>query len=162
MLPLQPEHLAFKKTVAKFIEKEIRPNAEHWEEQGFTPKSLWKKCGELGFLGMNYSEKYGGLNADYFYTYIFNLEMGKCGSSGVALGLSVQNDMATPALSHHGSEYLKETYLKPAISGDMVCSIAVRPGHGSDVAAIETNAKLEVDYYILNGTKMFITNGYPS
>ncbi|MBT3982727.1 MAG: acyl-CoA dehydrogenase [Bacteriovoracaceae bacterium] len=160
MLGLTEEHKIFKKTVADFVKNEIRPYVETWEEEGKTPRSLWKKCGELGFLGINYPEEYGGMNADYNFTVIFHQEMGKCDSCGTALGISVQTDMATPALVKHGNEFLKETYLKPAISGDMICSIAVsEPDHGSDVAAIETRARKEGADWIINGAKTFITNG---
>lgn len=160
MGPFQEEHKIFKKSVSDFVDKEVRPYVEQWEEQGKTPRSFWKRCGELGFLGLNYSEEYGGAGADHTFSYIFNLEMAKCGSCGVALGVSVQSDMATPALAKHGSIYLKETFLRPAIKGDMICSIAVsEPNHGSDVAAIETKAVREGNHYIVNGTKMFITSG---
>ncbi len=154
------EHKMFKKSVGEFVEKEIRPHTEEWEAQGFTPRSVWKRCGELGFLGVTYSSEYGGSGADHGYSYIFNLEMGKCGSPGVALGLSVQCDMATPALAKHGSEFLRKAYLAPAIAGDVICSIAVsEPDHGSDVAAIETKAVKDGDDYVINGRKMWITNG---
>ena len=154
------EHKIFKKTVAEFVDREIRPNVEKWEEEGKTPRALWKKCGELGVLGITYPEKFGGMGADHVYSFIFNLEMGKCGSAGVALGMAVQTDMATPALAKYGSDELREKYLRPAISGDMICSIAVtEPGCGSDVARIETKAVLDGDSYVINGRKMFITNG---
>ncbi|MBI2520840.1 MAG: acyl-CoA dehydrogenase family protein [Bdellovibrio sp.] len=160
MMPFNEEHKMFKKSVSTFVEKELRPHVEEWEAQGFTPRSVWKRCGELGFLGVTYSSDYGGANADHSYSYLLNHELGKCGSPGVALGLSVQCDMATPALAKHGSDFLKKTYLAPAISGDMICSIAVtEPGHGSDVAAIDTKAVKDGNDYVINGRKMFITNG---
>lgn len=160
MLGLTEEHKIFKKTVANFVDKEIRPYVLQWEEQGYTPKSLWKKCGELGLLGINYPTEYGGMQADYTYSSILLQELGKCGSCGVALGLTVQTDMATPALAKHGNDYLKQNYLKKAIAGEMVASIAVsEPDHGSDVAAIKTNATRKGDNWVINGTKTFITNG---
>ena len=163
MGPFSSEHKIFKKSVSEFVEKEIRPYVEQWEQAGKTPRSVWKRCGELGFLGITYPEEFGGAGADHTYSYIFNLEMGKCGSCGVPLGLSVQSDMATPALSKHGSTYLKETYLKPALAGDMIASIAVsEPDHGSDVAALETKAIKENNHYVVTGRKMFITNGTQS
>ena len=163
MGPFSSEHKIFKKSVSEFVEKEIRPYVEQWEQAGKTPRSVWKRCGELGFLGITYPEEFGGAGADHTYSYIFNLEMGKCGSCGVPLGLSVQSDMATPALSKHGSTYLRETYLKPALAGDMIASIAVsEPDHGSDVAALETKAIKENNHYVVTGRKMFITNGTQS
>ncbi len=163
MGPFQNEHKIFKKTVSEFVDKEVRPYIAQWEEAGLTPRSFFKRCGEMGFLGLNYAEEFGGAGADHAFSYIFNLEMAKCGSCGVALGLSVQNDMATPALAKHGNKYLKDTYLRAANKGEMIASIAVsEPNHGSDVAAIETKAVKEGDHYIVNGRKMFITNGTQS
>ena len=160
MLSLSNEHKIFQKTVKDFIDKEIRPHVVDWEVEGRTPRTIWKKMGELGFLGLNYSEKYGGMNVDHTYTAILHQEMGKCGSWGVALGICVQTDMATPALAKHGNDFLKETFLVPAIRGDMICAIAVtEPDHGSDVAAIETKAVKQGNKWIINGRKTFITNG---
>lgn len=160
MFGLDQEQKIFKKTVKDFVDREIRPNILDWEHAGKTPREFWQKCGKLGFLGINYPEEFGGMGADYTYTAIFLQEMGKCGSCGVALGISVQTDMATPALAKHGNKFLKERYLAPAISGDMICSIAVsEPNHGSDVAAIETRGVKKGDSWVINGTKTFITNG---
>ncbi len=157
---MSSEHDLFRKTVRDFVNAEIRPHAEAWEEAGYTPKSLWKRCGEMGFLGINYSEAYGGMGLDYHYTAILAEELSACGSPGVAMGLLVQSSMATPALAERGSEYLKKTYLAPAIRGEIVMSIAVtEPGAGSDVAGLSTRAVLDGEVYVLNGRKMFITNG---
>jgi len=160
MFGLTEEHKIFQKTVKDFVDKEIRPNVAEWEAAGRTPRAFWKKCGELGFLGINYPEEFGGMNAEYTYTAIFIQEMGKCGSCGVALGISVQTDMATPALAKHGNQFLKETYLAAAIRGDMICAVGVtEPDHGSDVAAITTKAVKKGNSWIINGAKTFITNG---
>ena len=157
---LNEEQERFKETVTSFVNKEIKPNVLEWESLGYTPRKLWKRCGDLGFLGIVYPEEYGGIQADYIYNFIWAQEMAKCGSLGVALGLTVQTDMATPALSQYGSSYLKENFLKPAIKGDYICSIAIsEPDCGSDVASIKTKAEKSGDDYILNGQKMFITNG---
>src|SRR6185295_13210568 len=160
LLHFTEEHELFRDSVRKFVEKEIRPHAEQWEVDGRTPRSVWKKCGELGFLGISYPEDVGGMGAEFIYNYIFAEEMGRCGSPGVATGLAVQTDMATPALAEHGSTFLKDQFLKPAISGDMICSIAVtEPGCGSDVAGLRTTAKRDGDSYVIRGRKTFITNG---
>ncbi|MEQ1877793.1 MAG: acyl-CoA dehydrogenase family protein [Bdellovibrionia bacterium] len=160
LLEFTPEHEAFRDSVRKFIDKEIRPFAEQWEEAGKTPRSVWKRCGELGFLGISYPEDVGGLGAEFIYNYIFSEEMSRCGSPGVATGLAVQTDMATPALAEYGNKFLKEKYLKPAIAGDMICSIAItEPNCGSDVAGIQTRAVRDGDDYVINGRKTFITNG---
>ena len=150
----------FRSQVAAFVETEVRPRAEQWEAQGFTPKSLWKRCGELGFLGILYPESYGGQDADYRYSTIFCEEIAQCGSPGVALGLIVQTHMATPALAWYGSDFLKDRYLRRAISGDMVGSIAItEPDSGSDVASLRTFARVEGEGYRINGQKLYITNG---
>jgi citronellyl-CoA dehydrogenase len=160
LLKFTEEHELFRDTVRKFIEKEIRPHAEAWEEAGRTPRALWKMCGDLGFLGISYPEEVGGMGAEFTYNYIFAEEMGHCGSPGVATGLAVQTDMATPALAEYGNKFLKENYLKPAIRGDMICSIAVtEPNCGSDVAGLATRAVRDGDSYVINGRKTFITNG---
>ncbi|HEX4923734.1 MAG TPA: acyl-CoA dehydrogenase family protein [Bdellovibrionales bacterium] len=160
MIEFTEEHELFRDTVRKFIDKEIRPFAEQWEDAGRTPRSVWKRCGEMGFLGLSYPEEVGGMGADFRYNYIFAEEMGRCGSPGVATGIAVQSDMATPALVEHGNKFLRETYLKPAISGDMICSIAVtEPNCGSDVAGLQTRAVRDGDDYVINGRKTFITNG---
>lgn len=154
------EHKMFKKMVRDFVDKEIRPNVEKWEDEGRTPREVWQKCGELGFLGIHYPKEVGGQGLDYSFTALFHEEMAKCGSPGVALGLCVQTDMATPALAHHGSDFLRKEYLVPAIKGEMISSIAVsEPNAGSDVASIRTQAKRDGDDWVINGTKTFITNG---
>lgn len=160
MIEINDQHKIFRQTVRDFVEKEIRPHVEEWEEKGFTPRHIWKKCGELGLLGIPYKEAYGGMNADYTFLMIFTEEMAQCGSLGVALGLAVQTDMATPSLHEHGSEELKKEILVPAIAGDFIGSIAItEPDCGSDAAGLKTSAQKNGKDYILNGTKMFITNG---
>jgi citronellyl-CoA dehydrogenase len=116
--------------------------------------------GELGFLGIRYDSEYGGQGLDYWYDTVFLEELGRIHGSGIPVAIAVQTHMATPAIHEFGSEYLKETYLKPAIAGEMVTSIAVtEPGAGSDVAALQTTAKKDGDAYIINGSKTYITNG---
>jgi citronellyl-CoA dehydrogenase len=121
---------------------------------------LFKKMGKLGFLGIRYDPKYGGEGLDYWYETVMLEEMANVNCGGIPMAVAVQTNMATPAIDEFGSEYLKETYLKPAIRGDMVAAIAVtEPDAGSDVAALKTTAKRNGDHYILNGSKTFITNG---
>ena len=116
--------------------------------------------GDLGFLGIRYDPKYGGQGLDYWHDLVFVEEMGRITAGGVSMGITVQTHMATPAIDQFGSDFLKETYLTKAISGDMVCSIAVtEPGTGSDVGALATTARKEGHHYILNGSKTYITNG---
>lgn len=155
------EHHAFRQLVRKFVETEINPHVEAWEEAGIFPAhDLFKKMGGLGLLGLTYPEAYGGGGVDYWYQAILMEEIGRATASGPPLGIAVQTDMATPALAENGSEALKQEYLAPAIAGDKVAAIAVsEPGAGSDVAAIKTWAKRDGDDYLINGSKMWITNG---
>ncbi|ACL03767.1 Acyl-CoA dehydrogenase domain protein [Desulfatibacillum aliphaticivorans] len=147
--------------VRDFVKKEINPYVDEWEEAGTTPlHELFKKMGDLGFLGIRYDPKYGGQGMDYWAECAFLEELGRIDCGGVGMAITVQTGMATPAIYEFGSEYLKEKYLMPAIAGDMVSSIAVtEPDAGSDVAALKTYAKKEGDYYIINGSKTYITNG---
>ncbi len=155
------EHELVRKAVRDFVNKEINPHVDEWEENGEIPlHTLFKKMGDLGFLGIRYDPKYGGEGMDYWAETAFLEELNHIHCGGVPMAIAVQTNMATPAIDEFGSDYLKETYLKPAIAGDMVCGVAItEPGAGSDVAAIATTATREGDHYVLNGSKTFITNG---
>lgn len=155
------QHDLVRKAVRDFVSKEINPNVDQWEEQGIAPlHDIFKKMGDLGFLGIRYDTKYGGQGLDYWYELVFLEELARINCMAVPMAIEVQTNMATPAIEEFGSEYLKETYLKPAITGDMVSAIAVtEPGAGSDVASISTTAKKDGNSYIINGSKTFITNG---
>jgi citronellyl-CoA dehydrogenase len=150
-----------RRAVRDFVNKEINPYVDQWEEAGMIPlHDLFKKMGDLGFLGIRYDTKYGGQGMDYWAETAFIEELAGINCGGVPMAILAHTNMATPAIDEFGSEYLKETYLKPAIAGDMVAAIAVtEPCAGSDVAALATTAKKEGDYYVLNGSKTFITNG---
>ena len=155
------EHVMFRKMVRQFAEKEIEPHVDAWEAQAIWPaRELLPKMGKLGLLGLSYPEEYGGAGLDYWYNVILHEELGRCSCGGVPMGISVHTDMATPALAQHGSEELKQRFLKAAIAGDMLAAIAVsEPDAGSDVAGIRTRAEPDGDSYIINGSKMWITNG---
>ncbi len=154
-----PEHQAFRETVRKFVQTELAPRAREFDKMGRIDKSLYRKMGELGLLGIRYDQKYGGLGLDYSYHAVFLEELTLCDNAGVAMGISVQTDMATPALHRFGSEELKRKYLVPAIKGEHVAAIAVtEPGAGSDVAGIKTRAVRDGDFWVINGSKIFITN----
>ena len=157
---LTEEHEAIRATIAQFIDKEINPYADQWEEEGIFPAhELFKKMGNLGLLGISRPEEFGGMGLDYSYQVVFAEELGRIRTGGLGMAIGVQTDMATPALAKHGSDELRREFLIPAIAGDMVCSIAVSEPHaGSDVAAIKTTAKKDGDDYIINGTKMWITS----
>lgn len=155
------EHNALRKLVRDFVQHEIDPFVEEWEAEGIFPaRLLFKKLGDLGLLGLTYPEAYGGGGMDYWYQTVFLEEIGRAQCGGVPMGIAVQTDMATPALAEHGTPQQKERFLKPAIAGDAVFSIAVsEPGAGSDVARIQTRATSDGDDYVINGSKMWITNG---
>ena len=155
-----PEHEALRRTARHFVEKEINPHVKAWEKNGaFPAHELFKKIGDLGLLGICKPVEYGGMGLDYSYNLVVADEFGRAQCGGVPLAIGVQTDMATPALARFGSDELKRQYLAPAIAGDMVAAIAVSEPHaGSDVAAIKTTATKEGDDYVINGTKMWITN----
>ena len=154
------EHNEIRRTVRNFVENEINPFVDEWEAAGAFPiKELFKKMGDLGLLGISKPVEYGGMGLDYSYSIVAAEELGLAKCGGVPLAIGVQTDMCTPALARFGSDELREKFLKPAISGDMVGCIGVsEPGAGSDVAGLKTNAKKNGDDYIINGTKMWITN----
>jgi citronellyl-CoA dehydrogenase len=155
------DHEMVRKAVREFVEKEINPNMDEWEARGEAPlHELFKKMGDLGFLGIRYDPKYGGQGLDNWYDTVFLEELGRINGSGIPVAIAVQTHMSTPVIAEYGSAYLKETYLKPAIAGDAVTAIAVtEPDAGSDVAAIKTTAQRQGDDFVINGSKIYITNG---
>ncbi len=154
------EHLQLRRTVRDFVEKEINPHLDGWEAAGaFPAKELFKKAGKLGLLGINKPEAYGGQGLDYSYQAVATEELGTCAAGSIPMAIGVQTDMATPALARWGTHELKQEFLTPAIAGDIVVSIAVSEASGgSDVAAIKTTAKKDGSDYVINGSKMWITN----
>lgn len=161
MNPFTEEHEMFRKTLRNFIEREINPHVEAWEAEGIYPAhEILKKLGDMGVLGLTYEEAYGGMNADYWYTVVLGEELGRIDCGGVPMSIAVHTDMATPALAQWGSPELKAKFLAPAIRGEMLAAIAVtEPDAGSDVASIRTRAVREGDDYVINGSKLYITNG---
>jgi len=155
------EHKLVRKAVRDFVTKEINPHVDQWEEEGFTPlHKVFKKMGDLGFIGIRFAEENGGEGLDYWHETIVLEECARIHCGGIPMAIAVQSNMATPALEQFGSNYIRQTYLKPALKGDMVAAIAVtEPDAGSDVAALKTTAKKEDDHYILTGSKTYITNG---
>lgn len=154
------EHKVFRQMVRKFVDEEVKPYCKEWDEAGIFPREIFKKCGDLGLFGLHFSKESGGAELDYYYTVILQEELARCLNAGFILSVAVQTDMATPIIDKIGTPWQKETYLVPAIAGEKIGAICVtEPGCGSDVAAVKTTAKKEGDYYIINGTKTFITNG---
>jgi citronellyl-CoA dehydrogenase len=154
-----PEHQLFRRTVRKFVQEELVPRAREFDEMGRIDKALFKKMGALGMLGLRYDPKWGGSGLDWSYTAVMFDEIGRCDNAGVAMGITVHTDMATPSLHQFGSDDLKRKFLVPAIKGETVSAIAVtEPDGGSDVASIKTRAVRDGDDWLINGSKIYITN----
>ena len=156
-----PEHEQLADTVRKFVAKEINPYIAEWEAaQEFPSHALFKKLGDLGLLGLKYPSEYGGMDLDFSYSMVMAEALGECNGGGVPMAIGVHTDMCTPALARFGSDELRRQYLAPAIAGDMVGCLGVsETSGGSDVAALKTTARREGDDYLINGSKMWITNG---
>lgn len=154
------EHELFRESFKAFLNKEVRPHIDTWEEERRIPRDIWKKMGDMGFLGLSYPEEYGGMGLDFFYDVVFNEELALMNSGGFAITQQVVQYMSGPYILKYGSDELKQKYLPGIISGDLISSIGItEPGAGSDAANIQTKAIREGDYYIVNGSKTFITNG---
>lgn len=154
------EHHIFRKTVQGFIAKEVTPFIEQWNEDGDTPRALWKRMGELGFLGAYLPEEYGGYNADFLTGVVFTEELvySKCG--GLSLDVNVSNDISVPYILHCGTEAQKKKYLPLCANGDCIVALCMtEPNTGSDLAAIRSTAIRHGYEYIINAQKTFITNG---
>lgn len=154
------EHEIFRKSVRKFIEREVTPYVEEYEERGETPRALFERMAELGFLGIKYPEEYGGLGMDLITEMVFLEELAKCGAGGVGAAIGAHIGIATTPIWRFGSDKQKQKYLAPAIRGEKIAALGItEPGAGSDVSSISTKAVRNGDHYILNGSKTFITNG---
>ncbi len=154
------EHRAIRKTLREFVAKELTPYVDQWEKEKAFPDSVFRRMGELGFLGLQYPEEYGGQGGDYLCGVILAEEMMGCLSAGVAMCIGAQTDMVCALLNKMGSADIKERYLKPALAGEKIgCLCITEPDAGSDVAAIRTSTEKDGDSYIINGQKTFVTNG---
>jgi citronellyl-CoA dehydrogenase len=155
------EHEGIRRNVKTFIDREINPYVDEWEEAGIFPAhELFKKMGDQGYLGINKPTKYGGMGLDYSYELVFIETLGHIKCGGVPMAIGVQTDMATPALARFGSEDLCGEFLVPSIKGDYVACLGVSEvGAGSDVASIKTTASKDGGDYVINGGKMWTTNG---
>ena len=156
-----PEHRQISDTVIKFVQKEINPFVPEWEAaEQFPSHEVFKKLGNLGLLGLKYPEEFGGAGLDFSYSMVMAEALGECNCGGIPMAIGVHTDMATPALARFGSDELRREYLVPTIAGDVVSCLGVsEPGGGSDVAAVKTRATVDGGDYVINGTKMWITNG---
>jgi citronellyl-CoA dehydrogenase len=155
------QHRELMRSVTKFCETEINPCVEEWEKAGIFPAhDVFKKMGKQGFLGIHKPEKFGGLGLDYSYEVAFCEALGASKSSSVTMAIGVHTDMATPALTRYGSDELREEFLRPSIAGDYVSCLGVSEvGAGSDVASIKTRARKKGGDYVIDGGKMWTTNG---
>jgi acyl-CoA dehydrogenase len=155
------EHEMLRQSIREFVEKELAPHAEEWEEEGMFPDWVFKRMGELGYLGLHYPEEYGGGDGDYFTNIVLAEEITRCGSGSLGMAIAVQVGMATPPILKFGSEEQKQKYLVPAIAGDKIACLGItEPGAGSDVAGLTTYAEKVDGGWRVNGNKIFITNGY--
>ncbi|KAB7732092.1 acyl-CoA dehydrogenase [Rudanella paleaurantiibacter] len=160
------DHDLFRQSIRQFIQTEVVPNTEAWETARRIPPAIFERMGQLGYLGLPYSEAYGGSNADFWYSVVFLEELARCGMGGFTTAVSVHEYMAVNHLAKAGSPALKEKYLVPAIAGQKVAALAItEPDAGSDVSAIRTvarrqvNAETGAEEYIISGAKTFISNG---
>jgi alkylation response protein AidB-like acyl-CoA dehydrogenase len=154
------EHEQLRQSIRSFVTRELAPHAEEWEETTF-PDWVFGRMGELGFLGLSYPEEYGGQGGDYYCNLVLAEEMVHSNSGGLAMGIAVHTDMATPPILRFGTEEQKRRYLVPSIRGERISCLGItEPDAGSDVAAIKTRAVRDRDEYVINGSKTFITNGH--
>jgi alkylation response protein AidB-like acyl-CoA dehydrogenase len=155
-----PEHEELRASVRSFVESELAPHAVEWERAGEFPNSVFERMGDLGLLGLRYPAEYGGQGGDWGHAIVLAEELARVGSGGVGMGIAVQSEMATPPIHRYGTEEQKKRYLVPAIRGEKIACLGItEPNAGSDVAAIETTAVRDGDGWVINGRKMFITNG---
>ena len=154
------EHDALRESIHTFVLRELAPHAEEWEETTF-PDWVFHRMGELGFLGLSMPEAYGGQGGDYFCNLVLAEELSFAGSGGMAMGLAVHTDMATPPILQFGTEEQKQRYLVPAIKGEKISCLGItEPDAGSDVSGIRTRAVRDGDEWVINGAKTYITNGH--
>lgn len=157
---LSQEHNLLREQVRRFIDHEVVPAGDDWEEAGMVPRDVLRRMGELGFFGIRYAEKYGGINDNALGSVVLAEEVGRSSFGGFAATVLVHTDMASPHLNRYGSEAQLDAYMPAVVRGEKITAIAVtEPDAGSDVAGMKTTARRDGDEYVLNGSKMFITNG---
>jgi acyl-CoA dehydrogenase len=155
-----PEHELLRDQVARFIAREVEPHGQQWEEQGFVPREVLRRMGAAGMLGLMFEPAYGGGGADALTNLVFAEALSQSTFAGFIITVLVHTDMAGPHLHHAGSAAQKDRYLRQVTAGEKICAVAItEPGAGSDVAGIRTSARRDGEHWVLNGSKMFITNG---
>ena len=154
-----PEHEVFREAASKFVAEQVTPRAREFDEAGRMDKSVFRMMGDLDMLGLRYDPKWGGAGLDWSFTTVLFEELARCDNAGVTMAISVHTDMATPSLHDFGSDELRQRFLVPSIKGELVGAIAVtEPDAGSDVAGIKTRAVRDGDDWVINGSKIYITN----
>ncbi len=154
------EHHMFRDTVRQFVQKEIAPFTEEWDEAGIFPKELFKKAADLGLFGIRLNPKYGGSGLDWWATAAYLEGFSWCNNGGAAMAMFVQSDITLPVLDELGTAAQKEEFLRPAIAGDRIAALGIsEPGGGSDVGALKTRARIDGDDLVISGQKLWITNG---
>ena len=157
---ITPEHALLREQVARFLAREVEPHALAWEEAGFTPREVLRKMGEAGLFGLMYASRHGGAEADALTNLVFAEALSQSTFGGFVITVLVHTDMASPHLHHAGSAAQLDTFMPDVIAGRKITAVAItEPGAGSDVAGIKTTARRDGDAWVLNGSKMFITNG---
>ena len=158
--PFTEDHQAFRRTVREFAEKELAPHARAWDQAGQFPRALFRRFGELGLFGIRHEAAWGGSALDYWYVVAYAEELVRSRSGGLGTAMLVQGEMATPIIGELGSEEQKREFLAPALRGDKIAALAIsEPDAGSDVASIVTTARRDGDELVINGSKMWISNG---
>jgi acyl-CoA dehydrogenase len=158
--PFTDEHEALRESIRGFIAAELRPHASEWEDAHWFPDEVFTTLAGQGLLGLKYEERWGGQGGGYLHEAVFAEELSRCGSGGLAAGIGAHVNIATPPIWKFGTDDQKERYLRPAIAGEKIGALAItEPDAGSDVAGIKTNAKRVDGGWLVNGSKMFITNG---
>jgi citronellyl-CoA dehydrogenase len=157
---LTGEHEAFRRSLRTVVERELAPHADEWEAAGIFPREVYGLMGKLGYLGLRYAPEYGGAGLDFRYTLVLAQELVKCGSVGTAVGLLAHMEFALSVIDARGTPEQKREFLAPAIQGEKIAAIGItEPGAGSDVGAIRTAARRVGGDFVINGSKIFITNG---
>jgi acyl-CoA dehydrogenase len=158
--PFTDEHEELRESIRGFIASELRPHAMEWEDAHWFPDEVFTTCAKQGLLGLKYEQQWGGQGGDYLHEAVLAEELSRCGSGGLAAGIGAHVNIATPPIWKFGTDDQKERYLRPAIAGQKIAALAItEPDAGSDVAGIKTTAKRVDGGWVVNGSKMFITNG---
>jgi acyl-CoA dehydrogenase len=158
--PFEEEHEELRQTLRRFVDNELRPHTMEWEDAQWMPNEVFLRCGELGFLGLKYEERWGGQGGSYLHEAIWAEELARCGSGGVGAAIGGHVNIATPPIWKFGTDEQKERWLVPAIRGEKIGALGItEPDAGSDVAGIRTHAKRVDGGWLVNGSKTFITNG---